>query len=242
MLRWRLLGHVHYHWFLFCALNAAQQRDWNQIALQPSGTARNVVLPMHLITLRFINQSIRNWFSVVFVPSYWNVWVYQGLRCLLEICLNRHKILRILCQWSEKCVQHNLEDTKPKWWSNLNVAGDLQCEQTKIVFKKVYPCTHTHKVETFSKYAVHKKVWRDRNIVRGIIFRGWAAADDVGKPSSRLLLDLVTRWSWNWGCRYFLSFVQCQRVFCFRFRSLLPLGKFWYWHIYADRRRILGRS
>ena len=32
-------------------------------------------------------------------------------------------------------------------------------------------------------------------------------ADDVGKPSSCLPRDLVTRWSWNRGCHHFLSLV-----------------------------------
>ena len=41
--------------------------------------------------------------------------------------------------------------------------------------------------------------------LHGIIFKGSTAADDVGKPSSHLPRDLVTRWSR--GCRHFLSFV-----------------------------------
>ena len=52
-----------------------------------------------------------------------------------------------------------------------------------------------------------KRVWIDWNIVLGIIFRGWTAADDVSKPSSHLPWHLVTRWSWSRGCRHFLSFV-----------------------------------
>ena len=35
----------------------------------------------------------------------------QGSRCLLEICVNRRETLRILRQWHEKCVQHNLKLT-----------------------------------------------------------------------------------------------------------------------------------
>ena len=38
-------------------------------------------------------------------------------------------------------------------------------------------------------------------------FKGRTAADNVGKPSSRLMRDLVTRWSWSRGSRHFLSFV-----------------------------------
>ena len=57
--------------------------------------------------------------------------------------------------------------------------------------KKVYPCTTN--VVTFSKFAVHKKVWIDRNIVQGIIFKERTAADNAGKPGSRLPWDLVTR-------------------------------------------------
>ena len=64
--------------------------------------------------------------------------------------------------------------------------------------KKVCPCT---------KNVVTEKVWIDWNIVHGIIFKGRTAVDDVGKPSSCLPWDLVTRWSWSWGCRHFLSFV-----------------------------------
>ena len=53
-----------------------------------------------------------------------------------------------------------------------------------------------------------QRVWIDRNFLRGIIFSRSAAADDVGNPSSRRLpRDLVTRWSWNRGCRHFLSFI-----------------------------------
>ena len=33
----------------------------------------------------------------------------QGLRCLLEICVNQRETLRILRQWHEKCIQYNLE-------------------------------------------------------------------------------------------------------------------------------------
>ena len=55
--------------------------------------------------------------------------VYQGSRCLLEIYVNWHKTLHILCQWHEKYVQYNLEKlmhiTKPKWWRNLIVAHGL---------------------------------------------------------------------------------------------------------------------
>ena len=52
-----------------------------------------------------------------------------------------------------------------------------------------------------------KKFLIDWNTVHGIIFKGRTAADDVGKPSSHLPWDLVTRWSWSRGCRHFLSFV-----------------------------------
>ena len=37
------------------------------------------------------------------------------------------------------------------------------------------------------------------------------AADSVGKPSSCLKWDVVTRWNWNQGCRHFL-------LFCFSFQ------------------------
>ena len=43
--------------------------------------------------------------------------ISQGSCCLLEICINQHKTLRILRQWHEKCVRYNLELThiiKPK--------------------------------------------------------------------------------------------------------------------------------
>ena len=62
---------------------------------------------------------------------FWAIRVYnctkniQGSRCLLEICVNGS---RDLCQWHEKCVQHNLElthITKPKWWRNLIIAHGL---------------------------------------------------------------------------------------------------------------------
>ena len=42
--------------------------------------------------------------------------------------------------------------------------------------------------------------------------------------NSRLPRNLITRWSWSRGYRHFLSLVfGCRCVFCFRFRSLLPL-------------------
>ena len=69
--------------------------------------------------------------------------------------------------------------------------------------KKVYTCTKN--VVLFSKFAVHRKSL-NRSEHRNF-FKGRTAADDVGKPSSCLTRDLVTRWSWSWGSRQFLSFV-----------------------------------
>ena len=66
---------------------------------------------------------------------------------------------------------------------------------------------HTKNMVMFSKFAVHRKSLNRSEIVHGIIFKGRTAADGVGKPSSRLPQDLVTRWSWSWGCRHFFSFV-----------------------------------
>ena len=77
--------------------------------------------------------------------------------------------------------------------------------------KKVYPCT---------KNVVTEKVWIDWNIVHGIIFKGRTAVDDVGKPSSRLPRDLVTRWRWSGGCYHFLSFVFGVAA-CFVFNFVL---------------------
>ena len=72
------------------------------------------------------------------------------------------------------------------------------------------------------------KVWIDRNIICGIIFWRWTAVDDVGKPSSGLLWDLVTRWSWNLGCCHLLLFViQCQHAFCFILVFLINSGTHW---------------
>ena len=73
--------------------------------------------------------------------------------------------------------------------------------------KKVYPCTKN--VVMFSKFAVHRKsLNRSKHHTKQHFFlNGRTAADDVGKPSSHLLQDLVTRWSWSRGCRNFLSFV-----------------------------------
>ena len=59
----------------------------------------------------------------------------------------------------------------------------------------------------FSKFAVHRKSLNRLEHVHSIIFKGRTAADDVGKPSSRLPQDLVTRKSLSWGYRHFLSFV-----------------------------------
>ena len=91
--------------------------------------------------------------------------------------------------------------------------------------KKVYPCTKN--VVTFRKFVVHRKRigW---NIVHGIIFKGRTAADDVGKPSSRLPRDLVMRQSWSRGCRHFLSYLVSTHIL-FSILSLLPLSKFWYY-------------
>ena len=71
--------------------------------------------------------------------------------------------------------------------------------------KKVYPCTKT--VVTFSKFAGHRKSLNRSEHRTRHHFQGRTAADDVGKPSSRLPRDLVTRWSWSRDCRHFLSFV-----------------------------------
>jgi len=66
---------------------------------------------------------------------------------------------------------------------------------------------HTKNVVTFSKFAVHRKSLNRSEHRTGHHFEGRTAAEDVGKPSSRPLRDLVTRWSWSRGCRHFLSFV-----------------------------------
>ena len=71
--------------------------------------------------------------------------------------------------------------------------------------KKVYPCTKN--VVMFSKFAGHRKSLNRSEHRTRHHFQGRTAADDVGKPSSRLPRDLVTRWSWSRGCRHFLSFV-----------------------------------
>ena len=69
--------------------------------------------------------------------------------------------------------------------------------QMKIVKRSI--CAHK-----MWKHSVNllftEKVWKDQNIVRSIIFRGWTAADHVGKPSSSLPQDLVMRWSWSRVC------------------------------------------
>ena len=72
---------------------------------------------------------------------------------------------------------------------------------------RVYPGTKN--VVTFSKFAVHRKsLNRSKHHTKQHFFlNGRTAADDVGKPSSRLPRDLATRWSWNWGCCHFLSFI-----------------------------------
>ena len=71
--------------------------------------------------------------------------------------------------------------------------------------KKVYPCTKN--VVTFSKFAGHRKSLNRLEHHTRHHFQGRTAADDVGKPSSRLLRDLVMRWSWSQDCRHFLSCV-----------------------------------
>ena len=58
---------------------------------------------------------------------------------------------------------------------------------------------------TFCKFAGHRKSLNRSEHRTWHHFQGRTAADDVGKPSSRLPWDLVMRWSWN--CRHFLSFV-----------------------------------
>ena len=60
---------------------------------------------------------------------------------------------------------------------------------------------------TFSKFAGHRNSLNRSEHRTRHHFQGRTAADDVGKPSSRLLRDLVTRWSWSRDCRHFLSFV-----------------------------------
>ena len=89
----------------------------------------------------------------------------QGSHCLSEICISRRQTLRILCQWNEKCVQHNLELVhklaKPKWRSSLKWAD----ENSK---KKVYPCTKKWKCSVNLPFTKNRI---DRNIVCGIIFQ-----------------------------------------------------------------------
>ena len=69
---------------------------------------------------------------------------------------------------------------------------------------------------TFSKFAGHRKSLNRLEHRTWHHFQGRTAADDVGKPSSRLPRDLVTRWSWSRDCRHFLSFVFSVDV-CFVF-------------------------
>ena len=59
----------------------------------------------------------------------------------------------------------------------------------------------------FSKFAGHRKGLNRLEHRTRHHFQGRTAADDVGKPSSRLPRDLVTRWSWSRDSRNFLSFV-----------------------------------
>ena len=89
------------------------------------------------------------------------------------------------------------------------------------IIKRKSICAHTHKKR--------KQEWKrsvNLLIVRDIIFWRWTQADDVNWPSSYLPQDLVMRWSWNWCCCHFSSFVFS--VYTFWFRSLQPLSKFWY--------------
>ena len=64
-------------------------------------------------------------------------------------------------------------------------------------------------VVTFGKFAVHiKSLNRSehrRDLYTASFLKGRTAVDDVGKPSSHLPQDLITRWSR--GCHHFLSFV-----------------------------------
>ena len=60
---------------------------------------------------------------------------------------------------------------------------------------------------TFSKFASHRKSLNKSEHCTRHHFQGRTAADDVGKSSSCLPRDLVTRWSWSRDCRHFLSFV-----------------------------------
>ena len=76
--------------------------------------------------------------------------------------------------------------------------------------KKVYPCTKN--VVLFSKFAIRRKSLNRSE------HHNFLKEDDVGKPSSCLTWDLVTRWSWSRGNRQFLSFVfDVDECFVFDF-------------------------
>ena len=98
--------------------------------------------------------------------------------------------------------------------------------QMKIVKRK---SIHARKIGNIQEICCLQRVWIDWNIVHSIIFWRWTAVDDVGKPSSCLPQDLVTRWSSNWGCCHILSFVfSVITHFVFGFVVSYILSKFWY--------------
>ena len=72
------------------------------------------------------------------------------------------------------------------------IKRSLICGETKN--KKKYICVERKKVETFSKYAVHKKFEQIKTPQAASFSKMMLTADDVGKPSSRCLpWDLVMR-------------------------------------------------
>ena len=91
---------------------------------------------------------------------------------------------------------------------------------------------HAHhknkKGATFSKYAVHRKVWIDWNIVCGIIFRRCRQTQLSSTAGFGNEMKLKLRLP-----PFALIHILCQRSFCFQFRSLLPLSKFWYICMYT---------
>ena len=73
----------------------------------------------------------------------------------------------------------------------------------------------------FIEFAVHKQFQSSMTLLKIN-----CSADDMSvNPCSHLPWDLVMRWSSNWGCHHFLSFVFCLCAFCFQFCNLQLLSK-----------------
>ena len=68
-----------------------------------------VVMTWGTTTVSFFTQSARQQALITYRFAFVSFFTQLGSRSLSEICVNWRKTLRILHQWYDKCVQHNLE-------------------------------------------------------------------------------------------------------------------------------------